>query len=675
MYNLVSNSGFDAGSAGWTRWQGEAEVVDGAYRLAGSGIACVGQAVSGIAAGERFDFSLFASAADQASWVGVTFTDAAGQELAKFGQPVDGQGRLHLDGIVAPPGTEGAYVWAWKSEATPALSIDTVLLTLDPAVPGNTSLLRNGDFEAGDAVGWEDWSSSGAAPISPDGHHAYAFTHAGQEGMGQRVVLNPAAVASYALEFDASVEGSSAYAGVQFFDAANYQIAGTRYELVPGQEHYRFDNIGAPAGAIGAYVWFWKDSGTASLVIDDVSFGQSVAAKLPSPSPATEVPQQGRRQFVANGDFSLGAANWVAWEGNADVEESSYHLTGSGTACVGQYLSGIHAGDRLAFSISATASDPGSYVGVTFTDADGRDLDRHGLLIDHDGSFRIDDLVAPEGAAGAYLWAWKSGSTASLTIDDASLMLRDATTLLPVDHPEKIGLGIAAPPWSINDAEIGWLGLSWYYNWKAAPEALHGPEFVPMIWGAHNVSPGHLAYAENASANVILGFNEPDNPSQSAMTVEQALDLWPELMQTGARLGSPAAVDAMGGWMSQFMQGAEARHYRVDFVTVHYYSDDLDVGKFQHYLEAVHDAYGKDIWVTEWAPVDWNNLGKYSAQQLADYLYEASHMMDHLDFVERQSWFSAYEGADNLYGWNNAAIAPDGSLTLVGQTLATLTGQ
>lgn len=256
----------------------------------------------------------------------------------------------------------------------------------------------------------------------------------------------------------------------------------------------------------------------------------------------------------------------------------------------------------------------------------------------------------------------------------ASLAFPAPARLRSVEHPEKIGIGIAAPAWEIKGAAVDRLGASWYYNWKAVPEALRSPRFVPMIWGAREVSPGHLLHAGAASSRVILGFNEPDNQHQSAMPVEQALDLWPKLMRTGARLGSPATTDALGDWMRRFMQGAEARRYRVDFIAVHYYSDDLDVGKFQRHLEAVHDTYGKPIWVTEWAPVNWTDLGKYSAQQLADYLHAASHMMDRLDFVERQSWFSAYEGADNLYGWNNAAIAPDGSLTVVGRTMAALTG-
>ena len=45
-------------------------------------------------------------------------------------------------------------------------------------------------------------------------------------------------------------------------------------------------------------------------------------------------------------------------------------------------------------------------------------------------------------------------------------------------------------------------------------------------------------------------------------TVQQALDLWPHLMATGMRLGSPATAadpSSSGSWLEQFMDGAKAR--------------------------------------------------------------------------------------------------------------------
>ena len=55
------------------------------------------------------------------------------------------------------------------------------------------------------------------------------------------------------------------------------------------------------------------------------------------------------------------------------------------------------------------------------------------------------------------------------------------------------------------------------------------------------------------------------------MTVQQALDLWPHLTATGMRVGSPATAadpSSSGSWLEQFMDGAKARGYRVDFVCV-----------------------------------------------------------------------------------------------------------
>ena len=55
------------------------------------------------------------------------------------------------------------------------------------------------------------------------------------------------------------------------------------------------------------------------------------------------------------------------------------------------------------------------------------------------------------------------------------------------------------------------------------------------------VEPEQLELAEK-NGSVLLGFNEPDQPDQANMTVQQALDLWPHLMATGMRLGSPSTA-------------------------------------------------------------------------------------------------------------------------------------
>jgi hypothetical protein len=207
-------------------------------------------------------------------------------------------------------------------------------------------------------------------------------------------------------------------------------------------------------------------------------------------------------------------------------------------------------------------------------------------------------------------------------------------------------------------------GASWYYNWAATRGGIAAPpaaSFVPMIWGASNVTTATLDEVSRES-HVLLGFNEPDLSSQSNMTVQQALGLWPKLMATGMTLGSPAvAYDAAtpGGWLDQFMRGAAARGYRVDFITVHWYGGDFRTGpavqELESYLQAIYARYHLPIWVTEFALADYGSATPtFPAQaQEAAFLTAAAKMLDGLTYVQRYAWFalptSAGSGTTGLF--------------------------
>ena len=64
---------------------------------------------------------------------------------------------------------------------------------------------------------------------------------------------------------------------------------------------------------------------------------------------------------------------------------------------------------------------------------------------------------------------------------------------------------------------------------------------------------------------------EPIVVRNDQLTVEEALALWPRLMETGLRLGSPGCVHPDRDWMKAFMKGVDEKRLRVDFVTVHSY--------------------------------------------------------------------------------------------------------
>ncbi|MEU1361868.1 glycoside hydrolase family protein, partial [Micromonospora zamorensis] len=190
----------------------------------------------------------------------------------------------------------------------------------------------------------------------------------------------------------------------------------------------------------------------------------------------------------------------------------------------------------------------------------------------------------------------------------------------------------------------------WYYTWGTQHPGISTPRgvtFVPMIRSAENVTATELARARAAGPD-LLTFNEPDMPEQANMTVEQALDLWPQLMGTGSRLGSPAV--AWGGpdpqgWLDRFMTGAQARGHRVDFITLHWFGADFTtstaVDQLRQYLQAVYQRYRKPIWLTEFALIRFDSGGAQfpGQEQQAAFLTAATTMLGQLSYVQRYAWF------------------------------------
>ena len=217
-------------------------------------------------------------------------------------------------------------------------------------------------------------------------------------------------------------------------------------------------------------------------------------------------------------------------------------------------------------------------------------------------------------------------------------------------------------------------GASWSYDWAATPSGISAPPgvgFVPMIWGAADVTPATLSEVRQ-EGSTLLGFNEPDLGSQSNMSVQQALSLWPQLEATGMTLGSPAVsanAATPGSWLDQFMQGAQAKGYRVNFITVHWYGGNFDtasaVSELQGYLQAIYDRYHLPIWLTEFALTDYGGTPEFpTEEQQAAFLTAATSMLAGLPYVQRYAWFalptSTGSGTTGLF--NAGAVA-----TIVGR--------
>lgn len=173
-----------------------------------------------------------------------------------------------------------------------------------------------------------------------------------------------------------------------------------------------------------------------------------------------------------------------------------------------------------------------------------------------------------------------------------------------------------------------------------------------MVWGPTSATPTvfrTLAAGKAGGAyTTLLGFNEPDHASQANMTPQQAIGLWPQLEQTGLRLGSPAPAVAEDGWLKAFMTLAEQHHYRVDFIALHFYVDYTDaaaIARMQATLTRIHNEFGKPIWITELGALDTRPWGEAMTSEptearAVDYLAKTTRMLDSLPFVQRYAWFT-----------------------------------
>lgn len=216
------------------------------------------------------------------------------------------------------------------------------------------------------------------------------------------------------------------------------------------------------------------------------------------------------------------------------------------------------------------------------------------------------------------------------------------------------------------------LNVTWRYDWSAGGSTTPAVEYVPIKQNAGWPGWGEINGKQYVSH--LLGFNEPNRPDQSNMTVDQALAIWPEYMKSGLRLGSPSPSDPFGSngaWLYEFLDSCKARNYRVDYVVIHAYWAKSPQ-QWYNDLKWVYNKTGLPIWITEWNNgANWTNewwptadrslSPENAAKQLND-IKAILNVLDTTSFVERYS----------IYNWvqDARAMALGNQLTPAGEYYA-----
>ena len=222
---------------------------------------------------------------------------------------------------------------------------------------------------------------------------------------------------------------------------------------------------------------------------------------------------------------------------------------------------------------------------------------------------------------------------------------------------------------STNDSrafdKIASLKPQWYYTWgeKTIPE-LQIP-FVPMAWGGR-AAPKAAMFVDEP----LLGFNEPDLAAQSNLTPQVAMGIWPTILDTGKRIGSPATSvnpAKSGSWLDQFV----ALGGTFDFVCVHWYAPP-NAANFLAQIDAIWTKFKKPIWVTEFAVADWygKTQGGYSVNLVETFMKDACTGLDARPYVERYTW-KTRTLSDPKMG-TSSLFNDDGTLTALGTIYAAL---
>ncbi|RYD32719.1 MAG: hypothetical protein EOP85_21450, partial [Verrucomicrobiaceae bacterium] len=200
----------------------------------------------------------------------------------------------------------------------------------------------------------------------------------------------------------------------------------------------------------------------------------------------------------------------------------------------------------------------------------------------------------------------------------------------------------------------------WHYDWGAeANSAGLDSEYVPIRHGRW--WPGFDVINAKQNVTHLLGFNEPDHVEQANMSVDDAVAMWPELMRSGLRLGSPAVTDGGLNWLYSFIDRCDQLGYRVDFVAVHFYRANYSYWQLHEMLREISERTRRPIWITEFNNgAQWtDNQGVPTLAQNATRIGEFIDMMGWAGFVERYAIFN-WVGDTRRLVLDNGALTPAG---------------
>ncbi|KAI8931339.1 hypothetical protein NX059_011678 [Plenodomus lindquistii] len=192
--------------------------------------------------------------------------------------------------------------------------------------------------------------------------------------------------------------------------------------------------------------------------------------------------------------------------------------------------------------------------------------------------------------------------------------------------------------------------ISWLFNWELwrPPGIPQHIEWVPCIRTAAEIGDlvpflTDITMHQGVKVTALLGFNEPEVPSQANLGVGNAVRLWknnvlPAKQRFNVRLGSPGMssdISKSKSWLNSFLHHLGNDH-GIDFLVLHWYG--VDFADLRSFLEDMHSTYNLPIWLNEFAC---STMGgdEVSKEDVEAFLKEAVEWLEGCEWVERYAYF------------------------------------
>ena len=221
----------------------------------------------------------------------------------------------------------------------------------------------------------------------------------------------------------------------------------------------------------------------------------------------------------------------------------------------------------------------------------------------------------------------------------------------------KRGLGTHHPE-RCDDGEA--LAAAWRYDWQSDIGMCAGVESVPMVYSPRQVRRPFVC-PTGGDSPYLLGFNEPDIPSQANIAPAAAVETWLLIEQAcpDRLLVSPAPSQLRPEWLAEFRAAfitQTGREPGWHALAIHcYFANAARCKAIVRQVVGYAEAWGVpgDVWVTEFAPVGDVSVDSQAMAEAAEFL----RWLEDNPAVARYAWFptrlegNEFPGADSAV-WN-----------------------